>query len=362
MFADLGAAYSVDAWRAPARKAAIVAFGPRLLQLHIVLLYFVAARLKIHFGWLHLNVIYSCLQLDGFVRPLGRVLGGYPLLCRILTRSVLAMELLFPFFAFAPVWRKSTRAIAILLGFAVQAGIFLTLRMGVFTEVMLATEMLFLQPEWIDRAESWVRRRFGLAWTWVGARAEKGNAIATASRWAPALYGLLVLQVVVAQWDGFVGRRYPLPAWLQNERAALDIVQPAGLFHVAYPLPRWSAPGELVDGTKVDVLATAAPLMEPRGPALSASRWNKFTFKEIEHPFRLAELGDYLCRAYEERAGDSPRLAAFTLTEDMYPPRGEDGAPTIPRHRELWHQTCHEAAVGNDPEVARSSFLSEPRP
>ena len=343
MFADLGAAYSIDARRASKPALAIPAFGPRLLQLHIALLYFVAARLKVHFGWLHINVIYEVLQLDGFVRPLGHVLGAHPVICRVLTRSVLAMEFFFPFFALAPIQRKATRAIAVLLGLGVQLGIFFTLRMGVFTEVMLATEMLFLQPEWVDRAETWVGKR------WALAASTRQSAVRAAPRWAFGVYALLAVQLAVAQWDNFAGHRFPLPSWLQDERSALDVVQPAGLFHVAYGIHRWTAPGELADGSRVDVLSVAAPLMQPRKPAISASRWNKFTFKEIEHPFRLAELGAYLCRAYDERAPGSSKLTDFTLIEDLYQPQAEGSGPTPPQHRELWHQTCAEQTVEGAP-------------
>jgi hypothetical protein len=106
-----------------------------------------------------------------------------------------------------------------------------------------------------------------------------------------------------------------------------------------YDIPVWSAPGELVDGTRVDVLTVAAPGAAPRGPALMFSRWNKFTFKEREHPFHFPELGAYFCRAYDEQAG-TPKVASFTLVDDVTPPRGEDGAPTTPHRREMWHQVC----------------------
>ena len=100
----------------------------------------------------------------------------------------------------------------------------------------------------------------------------------------------------------------------------------------------------LADGTPVDVLAVVAPGAEPRGPALSFSRWNKFTFKEREHPFLFPQLGAYLCRGYEERVPGA-KLASFTLVDDATPPRGEDGAPVAPRHREMWHWTCGTGRV-----------------
>jgi len=338
MFADLGAAYGLDAVRNPSRVTDIPAFVPRLLQLHVAVLYFCASRLKFRRGWLHDNVIFAALQLDGFARPPGAWLLGFPRLCRLVTKAVWAMEGLFAFAAFAPFWRQRTRALAIALGVAIQGGILLTMRVGVFTEAMLAAMSLWLQPEWIDRAEAWVRGRRSLP---ADARPTR---LVVGRPWENVVAILLGVQFVFAVWDLFIGRRFPLPNLVRDERDLIGIVQPAGLFDVVYDIPRWSAPGVLADGTPVDVLAVVAPGAEPRGPALSFSRWNKFTFKEREHPFLFPQLGAYLCRGYEERVPGA-KLASFTLVDDATPPRGEDGAPVAPRHREMWHWTCGTGRV-----------------
>jgi hypothetical protein len=152
---------------------------------------------------------------------------------------------------------------------------------------------------------------------------------------------VLGLQFVVAVWDPFAGRRFPLPAIVGHEKNFLSLVQPMGLFDVVYAIPRWSAPGRLADGTPVEVLGVAAPGARPREAANHFSRWNKFTFKEREHPFLFAELGSYLCRAYNERA-PGPRLAAFRLIDDPQPPHDRGGRADPPTHREMWTQTCAE--------------------
>jgi hypothetical protein len=333
MFCDLGAAWSLDARRRDTRILDVPAFVPRLLQLHIGVLYFVAARLKFRQGWLRGEAIYQTLQLDGFVRPLGAWMGRHPDLCSISTRMILLMEGAFFFCAFAPVWRKPTRAAAIALGLGVQFGILFALRVGIFTEAMLWVCAMWLQPEWIDGAAAWWRARQGQA---PDPRPRDAQPLPRSAR---VLYPLLALQFVVAVWDPFAGRRFPLPRLIGAEKHLVDIVQPMGLFDVVYAVPRWSAPGQLTDGTAVEVLAVAAPGARPREAAVMFSRWNKFTFKEREHPFLFAELCAYLCRAYNERS-QGARLASFRLVDDPQPPHDPSGRALPPTHREMWQQTC----------------------
>jgi hypothetical protein len=334
MFCDLGGAWSLDARHRATRLVGMPAMVPRLLQLHIGVLYFAAGRLKFRQGWLHNNVIYQTLQLDGFVRPLGGLMGRYPDLCAVLTRSICLMELAFAFFAFAPLWRKPTRAVAIALGLAIQLGILLTMRVGIFTEVMLWVCAMWLQPEWLDRAETWWRSR-----SRASLADERPTTAIAPSRLAQVLYPLLALQFVLAVWDQFAARRFPLPNIIVQERRAIDIVQPMGLFDVVYVVPRWNGPGTLTDGTQVEVLGVAAPGVRPRAPGLIFSRWNKFTFKEREHPYLFPALCAYLCRAFNERT-TGPKLASFRLVDDPMPPHDTRGNAAPPQHREMWQQTC----------------------
>ena len=336
IFCDLGARYSLDARRAKSVPTDVFAFGPRILQAEIAVLYFVAAILKLRLGWARGEAIYLALQLDGFVRPPGGWLGQSVFLCRWATRSVLAMEMAFPFLAFAPVRPKLTRALAIACGAGVQLGILFTMRVGIFTEIMLVVLALWLQPEWVD----WLERS--------SSGQTSAPAPASSSEWRPPstgrllLCGVLALQFIVAIWDPFLGRRVPLPKVVRDERVFLTIIQPYGLFDVVYAIPRWDAPGVLSDGSQVEVLTAVAPGVKPRQPAYQFSRWNKFTFKGLELPFHYPELAAYYCRAYNERASSvgAASLVSFTLVNDATPPHDEKGIAAPPEHIELWHQTC----------------------
>jgi hypothetical protein len=297
------------------------------LQAHIAVLYLVAALLKLRLGWLRGDAIYLTLQLDGFVRPFGAWLLDYPRLCKLATRVIVLMELAFPFFAFAPWRRRETRAVAILLGAGVQLGILFAMRVGIFTETMLWVLAMWLQPEWIDRVERALGRSF--------ARAPSPSETHVGVR---ILHGVLAVQFVVAVWDPFLARRLPLPRIVKAERTVISIVQPFGLFDTIYAVPRWDAPGTRADGASLEVLSVVAPGARPRESGMRFSRWNKFTFKGIEHPIAFAELGAYFCRAHYERTGR--RLSSFTLVNDATPPHDPSRIAALPTRTVLWEQRC----------------------
>jgi hypothetical protein len=337
IFADVGGAFSVDSWLGRKVSRPVPAFGLRFLQLHIGLLYFVAARLKFRAGWLTHNVIYECLQLTGFVRPPGHMLLAAPSLCQVLGALTVALEWSFVFLAFSPFRIGLSRGLAIFAGLATQLGILVTMRVGVFTETMIAAMMLFVLPEWLDRLDGWK-----VAGRGQGALASFRPVAPLEARNIPplraAVVAFLAFQVISLAWGPFVARRFPAPAWFSAERRFLWLDQPFGLFDVVYDVPTWEAPGVTKAGQSVDVLAVAVPDLVPK-IEWTFSRWYKFTFKERERPFRFAELSAYVCRAFEERGGEP--LRELTLVETLTPPIHAGATTEGPaRRRERWHHNC----------------------
>ena len=201
---------------------------------------------------------------------------------------------------------------------------------------MIAVMCLFLLPEWIDHAEAFARTK-----GWLAADVRPTSAV-EAPRWRQIVNGVVSVQFILAIWGMFAGRRFPLPQVVRDEMKLVNIEAKYGLFDVTYDIPRWRAPGTLADGTSVEVLSVAAPGAMPRAAAWIFSRWNKFTFKEHEHPFRFPELGAYLCRTYdEERPG--AKLSSFTLIDDATPPRPPAGPAEPPKPRVLWTENCPSA-------------------
>ncbi len=331
MFTDLGGAFSLDV--ACGRKqpdTPVPALGLRFLQWHVALLYFVAARLKFRAGWLHSDVIFQTLQLTGFTRPPGQALLNHPSLCRSLGVATILLEGSFAFLALSP-WRVTrARSLAILANFAVQGGILLTMRVGIFTQAMLSASALFLLPAHLEPL-------FGR----LHARLE--NEFRTRR---PALrlaaFAALGLHFVGLAWGPFIGRRVPQPSLLQAERRWLWLDQPFGLFDVVYDVPRWEAQGR-VGGTEVSVLPSSEPGLLPV-LGWRFSRWYKFTFKERERSFKLPQLAAWLCRSYGEHAG--PRLETLTLVETLTPPLVPGGRPQKTQRRTLWEGDCTRAVAG----------------
>jgi Vitamin K-dependent gamma-carboxylase len=342
IFADLGRCWSLDSWlgRVTTRPARVLAL--RFLQLHIILLYFCAARLKFRAGWLHINVVWQILQLTGFVRPPGLILAQSPAMCRGSTLLTLVLEFSFAFFALSP-WKVGwSRALAVAAGFAVQFGILVSMRVGAFTETMLAAMALFTRPEWFD----WLGARLGSK-ARITPQAEAAPAPASAWRAFPDAFrssparalgfALLCFQFILLAWGPFVARRIPPPRALMNARQYLWLDQPFGLFDVVYDIPRWSAEGSTVTGRHVEVLSRAVPDLVPV-VRWRFSRWYKFTFKERERPFRFEQLGAFMCREYLAHTGQ--KLREFSLSETLTPPSVQ-GQPERPAHtRERWHQVC----------------------
>ncbi len=300
------------------------------------MLYYGTARNKLAKGWLHGTAVYEVLQLHGFTRPLGGWLSGHPTLCAGSTYAVLAMETLFPLVAMSPVAIRPMRALALSFGLAIQMGIALTMRAGIFQEAMLSSCALFVLPEWLDAAQPWLAR-FGV---------KPFEAPPPAVEEAPipprvlAWRAIVGLQFAVAVWALLGEKRFPLPRVFGKERSVAALEQGADLFGTRVPAPHWSAPGVLADGSPVEVLSVVAPGLMDAPPEVRFSRWYKFAFKPFDsRPVPWPSFGAYLCRAYTERTGGA-RLASFDIVNDPLPLRLPGADPTQLPRQNFWHQTC----------------------
>jgi hypothetical protein len=322
---DLGARYSVDAWRSGRTITDVPALGARLMQAQVATLYLVTAILKLRGGgWLSGDGVFRTLQLDGYQRPLGAWLLGHPALCAMSSRVVPFVELAIAGAAFCPLWPRITRSMCIVLGAGLQLGILCAMRVGMFTELMLAVLTL------------WIPFRVPA----VVVRPEEEFGVARVVRVA------FVVQFVIAIWDPFLGRRAPLPHVVQDERLLLSVALPYSLFDLTYEVAHWDALGLLVDGSHVDVLSVVAPATQARGPGWHHHRWNKLTFKSLERPLEMPALVAYFCRSYDAQTS-SIQLASFTIVRTTAPARARD-APvnaSLERRETLFRHTCDDVAV-----------------
>ncbi len=156
LFTDCGAVWSLD-WVAKRRAGRPVpAIGLRLVQWQFGLILLVGALAK-QKTWSDGLAIYHVLQVRTFATPLGAALVAWPRLCFALTWLVLGLEVAVPLLLIplAPLAPRLMRAAGILLGLGLFLGILLTLKVGCFTELMMLGFVLFVLPEWLDRA-GWI--------------------------------------------------------------------------------------------------------------------------------------------------------------------------------------------------------------
>jgi hypothetical protein len=211
------------------------------------------------------------------------------------------------------------------------------MRVGVFTETMLAAMALFTCPEWFDWLEAKLGRHTRLP---SEGQSVTPQTFVDALRRSPAravVFGGLGFLFLTLAWGPFAARRIPPPHWLGEARKFLWMDQPFGLFDRVYDVPRWRADGATTNGAQVEVLSQAVPDLVPT-VRWRFSRWYKFTFKERERPFRFAQLGDFMCREYSAHTGQ--RLREFSLIETLTPPRLAGEPEHASTARERWHQVC----------------------
>ncbi len=266
---DAGAAFSLDARFRGTAKEFIAAAPWRAMQLHLALLYFATARLKIRGGWLDGDGVYLSLQHLGFLRPPGAFLLEHPALCRPSTFMVLAMEGAFAFFALCPINGRKARLGAVACGLMVQLGVFATMRVGIFTALMIWTCVLFLPAT---------------------PREEQPRP------WPKTLLATIPIGIVVlTSWGAMIGRRVPLPTAVEDVQRHLGLTQFFDMFGRAYEVAQWNAHGTLRSGKRVEVLEVAGPGMRSIvGWRFSTSY--KITFAENTD---YAAVSRWLCRKYE---------------------------------------------------------------
>src|SRR5581483_10484371 len=155
-----GARFSLDCRLGRrAARATVPALPVRCLQVQIAIIYLITCIAKSGATWRGGTAVLLVLQNPQWSRGLGPLIARAPALCRALARATLLIEGAFPLLVFSP-WRpRACRAAAIALGTALHLGIFCTIRVGLFSLVMPVSYLVFLAPEWIDRAERRLRGR-----------------------------------------------------------------------------------------------------------------------------------------------------------------------------------------------------------
>ncbi|WP_187264498.1 HTTM domain-containing protein [Pontibacter beigongshangensis] len=159
IFLPWGRCYSYDATKAasPLLETRYFSAATVAYILQIFLVYFCTALLKIAPEWREEGTaLYYALSLDQILMPVGRLIYPYPELLRFLTFFTFYTELLLPFLLLIPFknWFFRLVVAGVLLCFHI--GISLTLFVGLFYLINIASAVGLLPPVAMD----WAERRF----------------------------------------------------------------------------------------------------------------------------------------------------------------------------------------------------------
>jgi len=297
----LGARWSLDAAaaaqpREEKRCMSIAAIG---LQLQVALVLFIAGAAKLATPfWLRGEGLATALDHEFHTRPLGHWLQRQPSLVRLLSHGVLALEAGGALAMFAPWWRIRVAVLVAL--WAMLAGIFVTMRVGFFPAATAVALLPLVPGAFWDRLEQRLRgstRLSMLRERWQaavvprlrrtqargvdgagGARSIAGGA----ARVAGEIFAAWLI-VYTAAWNiGFwYDRDYEPPRGLAELGSVLFLWQQWGMFTDIAATGWFVIPGDLADGTTIDLLANGGRL-----PSLEQARARPLTY---EKPQRIAD-------------------------------------------------------------------------
>jgi hypothetical protein len=330
LFTDLGGRFSLDVRlgrRPPARttRATFV----RFMHLQVALMYVCSVAAKTGPSWADGSAVGRALADPDFARPFGAWLVGVPLACRALTHLTLAVEGGFPALTLAPWAQPWATRIGILSGVALHAGILLTMRVGIFSVIVMATYITFMDTDLLDALSKPL--------PWLAAKGEIRVPWSGRLEWA--LAGVLAVHFAV-----IVRSLLPtVPAWAARETALAGNWQNWAMFSpdAPYASYRLFARGQDVLGQDVDPLLLAAPelLVQRR---TWYQRWDKIRGSVAAARKRaLGPLGRYVCHTYN-RDASHPRLDEFRLLLDIEPVDAPGVPPNVKSRPAalFWTQKC----------------------
>ncbi|MBX3233431.1 MAG: HTTM domain-containing protein [Labilithrix sp.] len=355
-----GARWSLDARRARRPGPPDTFVGPAavgfLVQLACIYVFSVAY--KSGPAWREdFDAVTLALRMHGYATPVGEALLRYPRVLRLLSVGVLALESLGPLLLFAPLRTEAARLVAAGAFLLFHVALGLTMRLELFTPLMLAVWMAVLPA------------RF---WRALGASASAATPLCARSRSiariAVAATTVLVVLTNVDALAAFRARadiesRLPLFPFASSISMKLGIAQEWSMFapEPATLTGRLRVTTARGDGTLVDVLRsevvqTDGPL--PDGPdrplrvRQQELRWSRWMY-----PLAVERFGLRQCASLDGR---------LTVEVGLVPTREEDRG-AAPEWVELVSVTCPgqrriDSMMTSPPRKRSPSRTSAPQP
>ena len=161
LWMETGQVLSVDAWQR-ARKgiATPLPLAPiwplRLMRSQISLIYMSSALWKLLYpSWRDGSAGYWVLSQNMFQRFPWTVPSALEPVVPLFTWAILLFELLFPLL----VWCRISRRATLVIGLALHFGLWLTLEVGPFSFIMMASYIAFVDPASLARGVRWVSEK-----------------------------------------------------------------------------------------------------------------------------------------------------------------------------------------------------------
>ena len=340
MFLPWGDYYSLDRWgnlkpRPQPRVSSLATFA---FLLQVAAVYVFTGFLKTGQEWTQEGTaIYYALNVDQFTTPFGYFLLQFPEFLKYLTFAVLYLECYGPLLFFVPFWTVPLRIIALGLFLGMHIGINLSMRLGLFHWISLATLVAFIPTE---------------AWDFVTKR-----RLPVVSDQDPRKIIKILTSIVVAFFIVYLGvwNLSNLPdskikisssgQWMAN---ALRIDQKWNMFS---PKPLtddgwYIIAGQLEDLTRVDLFRNGQLVSFDKPKSVSLTyrdqRWQKYMMNLWKRDFVKYRLyyGKYLCREWNHGHPPGQKLKNFVIIymrEDTPAP----GLPVaMPKMEILWRHKC----------------------
>ncbi|MBI3465419.1 MAG: HTTM domain-containing protein, partial [Planctomycetes bacterium] len=157
IFMPLGQAWSIDALVRPeiTRRPAS-GWALRLLQVQMAIIYFAAAILKLQGDtWIDGTALYYVARLDDYFGrfPMPDLLFDVPILVKLLTWSVIAVEFFVPLL----VWFRETRVACLVVAALFHLACEYSMNLFLFHWIMLVGWMAFLDGAYVHKFRSSIR-------------------------------------------------------------------------------------------------------------------------------------------------------------------------------------------------------------
>ncbi len=330
IFLPWGQYYSYDATRRtqlPLPKTSYFSAATVAYILQIALVYFCTAMLKNSPEWrTEGTALYYALSLDQILMPGGKLIYPYPELLRSLTFITYYVELLLPLLLLVPFYNNFFRIVTVLLLLGFHIGISLTLFVGLFYLINIASIAGLLPPpvmDWVDRRLlPSLRRPYTGKFKQIFLRMRQQypvsirvqlSPLASAQRhWLPQLQnGFVSVVLLYCIWWNLSGTNLTLPKLPDSSRwfgYLLRLDQHWGMFApVVFKDDGWYIlEGQIADGRAID-LNHEGKIADYTKPASVVSmfkndRWRKYSenYLFVRNAYMRPYYCHYLMRRWNE--------------------------------------------------------------